>query len=443
MSNQLRQKILLVDDEKHILKALLRLLKELDADIVTANNGEEALAVLVKDNISLIISDQCMPQMTGVEMFKHAKKISPESVRILLTGYADIDVTVDAINKGEVKYYLNKPWDDTQLFSQIKESLEGQRIKAENRRLAVSIANKNRQLELLNNSLEQKVAEQTELISKQHKDLQLSFMETIKAFSTVLEMRFKEVGFHAHRIATLAKELVEHLDMTPKERRDIVVSAFLHDIGKIALSEDLLKKDHKYYTLIDSKEYQKHSIIGQSCICSIRGFESIALTIRHHHEEYDGSGFPDRLKGDEIPLGARIIHILDTYDREAFLDGHPNKEVLNTASANLIKYSGSRFDPKIVKRIIEHDIGHQYFLKEASLTVLLRPNELSPGMVVCEDVYTENGLFVLPKGARLSIGMIKRINKIHAADKIRRGIEVSKTNSREGDLDATVQHIVS
>ncbi|MEZ5359811.1 MAG: response regulator [Candidatus Zixiibacteriota bacterium] len=442
MENNKRQTLLLVDDEKHILTAMRRLFSELDAEIFTASNGEEALAILAKQNVSVIISDQRMPQMTGVEMFKHAKRISPESVRILLTGYADIDVTVDAINSGEVKYYLNKPWDDQQLLSQVKESLENQKIKAENRRLAASLATKNRQLNALNELLEQKVLEQTEVIRKQHEDLQKSFMETIRAFSTVMEMRYKEVGLHTHRVATLAKELVRHLSLSEKEQRDIVVAAFLHDIGKIALPEELLRKDYKLCTPSEKAHIQKHTIIGQSCVCAIGGFEDIALVIRHHHEEYDGSGYPDRLKGEAVPLGARIIHVLNVYDREAYKYGDPDRKSLNDASAYLVKNSGARFDPEIVKKIIEHDIGHEFFLQEASQTVLLQPKELQPGMVISEDIYTENGMFILPKGAQLSIGMIKRINKINAADRIDKGIHVVKDMNQQGDLNAKVSRVI-
>ncbi len=135
MPDKFKHTILVVDDDEGILKALSRLLKNLEAEVITANNGDKALEILNTKQVSLIISDQRMPGITGVELLHRSRSICPDSVRILLTGYADIEATIKAINSGAIKYYFNKPWDDEFLLSRIKESLDLFTMTAENKRL--------------------------------------------------------------------------------------------------------------------------------------------------------------------------------------------------------------------------------------------------------------------------------------------------------------------
>lgn len=426
MQDKFDHTILLVDDEDGILKSLRRLLKTLGANVVTASNGEAALEILKNREVSLIISDQRMPGMTGVDMLRRSRDTSPNSIRILLTGYADIDATVDAINSGAVKYYFNKPWDDDSFVSRIKESLDLYAAKAENSRLQKLTYLQNRQLKELNENLERRVEEQTIEIREQHEELKQSFMETIKAFSTFIELRHKEVGSHSQRVASLAKNILKGFQLNQKEYQDIVVAAYLHDIGKISLPDKVLKKNPDDYGAGDRELVHKHPILGQSCVYGISGFEEIGVIIRHHHENYDGQGYPDNLKEKRIPLGSRIIRLCDAFDHRAFKGSYPDVKTLNEASAMLVQFSGSEFDPELIKRFIDIDIARQLYQDDFSDVAGLKPSELKEGMIVAADINTRNGMFLLPKGAKLSEGIIKRINKINAVDPITDVIMVFK-----------------
>ena len=220
MPDKFKHTILVVDDEEGILKALRRLLKDLEADVITANSGKEALEILKNNQVSLIISDQRMPEMTGVELLHCSRDISPNSVRILLTGYADIETTIEAINSGAIKYYFNKPWDDEFLLSRIRESLDLYKMTVENKKLNILLYRQNEKLKNLNKTLEQRVAKQTKEITKKHEELNKSFMETIKSFSIISEMRYKDVGSHSLRVATLADKLCKSINLEHKEYQD-------------------------------------------------------------------------------------------------------------------------------------------------------------------------------------------------------------------------------
>ena len=396
-----------------------------------ATGGQEALNILAETKASLIISDQRMPGMTGVEFLQKSRKVSPDSIRVLLTGYADINAVVEAINSGAVRYYFTKPWDDEFLLSRIKESLMLHQTISENRRLAELTRKQNQELIEFNRTLECRVAEQTGQIKKQNEELVASFMETIKAFSTIIELRHKEVGSHTQRAAALVKKMLQGMGLGQKEYQDVVVAAFLHDIGKINYPDGLLKKSPEEQTQRDREIIAQHPILGQSCVLAIGGFEDVGLIIRHHHEHFDGSGYPDNLKEKRIPLGARMIQVADSFDHHAFAKSYPDRTRLNEAAAHLVLHSGTKFDPDVVKRFIDLDLAQGFYHRELSDTITLRAFELEKGMIVADDIHTTSGLFILPKGAKLSTGMISRIIKIDRFDTIKNGIMVFKQRRAE------------
>jgi len=430
MTEPTRLAVLVVDDEEGIRRSLQRLLKPLDIELHLAANGTEGLEIMRHEQIALVISDQRMPGMSGVELLTASREFSPRTIRILLTGYADVEATVAAINSGEIKYYLNKPWDDELLLSRIRESLDLYRTSVENERLNELTRHQNRQLRQLNVTLNERVKEQTVEIRRQHEELKESFMETIKAFSTIIEMRFQDIGSHSQRVANLVKRMLPGMELEDQEFQDIVVAAFLHDIGKISLPDRVARKADES-SASDQELIERHPILGQSCVYNITGFENIGLIIRHHHEDYDGTGYPDSLRDVSIPLGARIIRLVDAFDHVAFKDGYPDLKTLNQSAAYIVQHSGSKFDPAMVKRFIDLDIARQLYHGDVTDIVGLKPADLVEGMIVAQDIRTRNGMFLLPKGARLSRGMISRVRKIHAVDPIADAIRVYKQPKRK------------
>ncbi len=440
MSDEAIPVILAVDDEDGIIKSLRRLLRTLDVKIITTTSSLEALEIVGDKNneISLIISDQRMPNLTGVEFLEKAKSISPDTVRILLTGYADVDATINAINNGSVKYYINKPWDDDELLSRVKESLELYRISTENKRLNQLLIKQNKQLKSLNLNLKDKVDEQTAEIKSQHDKLAHSFMGTIKSFSTIIDLRFKDVGSHSQRVASMASKICKHIGLDKKDYQDVVIASYLHDIGKMGLPDRLLAKRQSDFTKGDWEQYKNHPVLGQICVYDVEGFGEIGMIIRSHHENFNGSGFPDGLREEYVPLGGRIIRIANAFDKLAFADGYPSSRLLKESAAYLVEKSAVFFDPDLVKKVIEHDLAQSFAIPETSDTIVIKPHELAQDMILAEDIHTRSGMFLLPKGAKLSINMIKRINKINSLDPITGGIAVNRQIKNQGVVNAAI-----
>lgn len=425
-------RILLVDDEEGILKVLKRVLRELNAELIMVNSGAEALEVLGKQSVSLVISDQCMPKMTGVELLTQVREQYPDTIRILLTGYADIDTTLDAINNGAVRFYMNKPWNDDELVSRIRDSLELFDAAAENKRLGELTRQQNEKLLEFNHNLQGKVEEQTAHIAKQHTELKKSFMETIKAFSTMVGLRLKDVASHSQRVATLTKMFLKGLNLEDNEYQNILVAAYLHDIGKIGLPDLIASKAQKECNPYERMALFKHPVLGQSCVCSITGFEEIALIIRHHHEHFDGTGYPDCLIGAKIPYGSRVLRICDAFDHVAQRNDYPDLASMSLATTTLQRRAGTEFDPQLVRTFCNLDIGNQFYHDDSQGVIGVKPSDLKEGMVVAQDIRTLNDVFLLPKGAKLSTGMIGRIKKLHAVDPI---IEAIRVYNRSASME--------
>lgn len=442
MSNEAKPCVLLVDDEEGILKSLKRALVEVEAEFILATSGQAALDMLKERTVALIISDQRMPGMEGVEFLGRSREMAPDAIRILLTGYADIDATVEAINSGAVRYYMTKPWDDAILVSRILESLELYRTNAENKRLQLLTKEQNMKLETFNERLQQQVNEQTEQITKQHKELKTSFMDTIKAFSTLTGLKHKPVAAHSQRTATLAKLFLKGLIMSEAEGLDVVVAAYLHDIGKIGLPDSIATKPINQCSPHEKEMFYRHPVLGQSCLLGIAGFEQIGTIIKHHHENYDGTGYPDCLIGDKIPMGSRILRICDAFDHTALKDEYPDLKTLKRACSILHKFAGSHFDPELVDIFISLEIAGQFYHDDSQGIVGLKPQALKEGMVIAADIRTVNDVFLMPKGAKLSSGMIERIRKIHSADSIIEAIRVYKQSTPKEKNHVPAQSII-
>ena len=215
-------KILLVDDEVNITKSLRRLLSQVDLyEVLIGNSGDEGLA-LIRENldIGVIISDQRMPQMTGVEFLKEALKMVPDAIRILLTGYADIEASIAAINQGAVFRYLSKPWQDDELLATIAEAVEHYQLVSENKRLNALVAKQNAELQDWNSRLKQRVLDQTsqiraksESLAEKNQQLRASFGETIEALSGLVGMRNRVDPGHSRNTAELVAAMANAMGL--------------------------------------------------------------------------------------------------------------------------------------------------------------------------------------------------------------------------------------
>ncbi|MFK5926372.1 MAG: response regulator [Desulfuromusa sp.] len=413
-------KILLVDDEVNITKALRRLLMDVDLyDIHIASSGQEGLDILADEpDIGVIISDQRMPEMTGVEFLQQARVLVPDAVRILLTGYADIEASIAAINEGAVFRYLTKPWEDEPLLQAIAEAARNYRLVAENKRLNTLVLKQKDELEQWNNRLKQRVLDQTSQIRTKGDKLALtnqklrgSFSATIESLAGLIEMRDHKAPGHSRNVAALVTAIADKLGLAEEEKGQLRSAGLLHDIGKIALSDKLLEKSLSELDNKELREYQNHVVRGQAAINMVPALNDIGVLIRHHHERFDGRGFPDKLKGTAIPLGARIICAADMFERQ--LDQFPESDACSSALEELKDEWGKSLDPGL-RTVLEEGARDVYSYLDISSKVLKKkvsPKGLEVGMQLQHDLFSGTGVLLLKQGTVFdenAIGAVKR-----------------------------------
>lgn len=333
--------ILIVDDEENILKSLERLLENEGYRMFFANSGDKGLEIVKREDIQLVISDHRMPGMDGLKFLSEIKKILPDTIRIMLTGYADVDIAVKAINEGGVYRFVTKPWNNNELLSAVKQGIEYYNLQKELDRLNKLIQSQNIELKEWNFKLEQKVADQTKHI----RDL---FLDAIKSLAFALEAKDKYTEGHSRRVTEYATSICEKMSLAKEYIEDIKLGSLLHDIGKIGIKESVLDKKEK----LTKEEYdhvKTHVLIGEKILTPIIKNETVIKIVRHHHEHIDGSGYPDGLKGKTIPLEARIVAVADAYD--ALLSERPYRKATDQIYAfkELRKFSDIHFDSGIVE----------------------------------------------------------------------------------------------
>ncbi|MBL8428860.1 MAG: response regulator [Dechloromonas sp.] len=416
--------LLFVDDEPGILSALRRLFRPHGYRIFIAEGGAAGLEVLETEQIDLVISDMRMPEMDGATFLKEVRSRWPNVMRILLTGYADITSTVAAINQGEIYRYISKPWDDNEIVSIVGEAIEHQSLKRENLRLTSLTQAQNDQLKELNASLEQKVADRTaelrqalSFVEQTHSELKKAFLTSVQVFAGLIELRSGPAGSqmsgHGRRVADHARSVAQRLKLPEAEVQNIMLAGLLHDIGKLGLPDDLLAKSFNALTPEQRAQVMKHPVIGQNILMGIEKFKEAAILVRHHHECFDGNGYPDHLAGIAIPQGSRILQVVNEYD--SLLIGTLAQRALKPAEALnfLIDNRGKRYDPAVVDAFAT-------LLSETVKTgfteVPLRTLHLKPGMVLSRDFLHRDGYLLLAKSTALTAEIIAQLAKMEHAE---------------------------
>jgi len=352
--------VLFVDDEENILSALKRLFRPAGYKIFVANGGTNGLQVLQQHPIDLVISDMRMPEMDGAEFLSRVAEQWPGTVRILLTGYADLTSTIKAINSGQIYRYISKPWEDNDIKLVIRQALEHKFLEEERRRLLALTRKQNEELTELNANLETKVMQRTEevrqtmsLLEDAHQDLQRNYDTTIRIFSNLVELREGSMAGHSHRVAEMAERLAIQLGVGEDDKKIIVNAGLLHDIGKIGTPDHILLKRSRL-TTEEFAIMKNHATIGFQILQNspskyLKLGAEIAL---RHHEKFDGSGYPGGLKGTLIPLESRIVAVADVYD--ALTSHRPYKRAWSNEDAEtfLTANKGAHFDPECVDAFI-------------------------------------------------------------------------------------------
>lgn len=399
--------ILCVDDEPNILAALRRLFRAKGYEVLTAESARAGLAVLEARPVDLVISDMRMPEMDGVQFLERARALWPDTLRLLLTGYADVNQILDAVNRGEIYRYITKPWDDHEITLVVRHALERKALEHEQRRLEALTAQQNEQLRELNQSLEAKVASRTEALVGSNDKLKRNFLTSIQVFSSLIELRGANLAGHSRRVADLARRIALRLGLDARETQQIFIAGLLHNIGKIGFSDSLLEMAVPRMNGELLGLYRGYPARGEQLLMPLEDLREAATLVRAHQERFDGEGFPDRLAGLDIPIGARILALASDYDNLQIGTLTERQLRPEQAAQIVIESRGKRYDPAVVAAFEEVTTGRSPV--ETLRDQALRVAQLRAGMRTTRDLVTRDGSLLLSADHVLTDRMIGQI----------------------------------
>ncbi len=435
----LKPAVLIVDDEEHVLRSLKRLLRRDGYVIHSAERGADALEILAREDVSVIICDQRMPEMSGAEVLAESYRLYPDTVRITLTGYTDLAAAQASINEGHVNHFLLKPWDDENLRSIVREGVQSHQLVIENRRLVELTKKQKEELEAWNHRLEEQVEQRTELLRAQNErlhglqgQLEQSLRDTVNVIVGILEATNPNIDLHSKRVAEHSLVLGRKLNLSEEELRDVEFAARLHDIGKVSKIHGAKVTRPARSTSARGHTPLRHSDSGFAILSHVHGFEEIAQAVRHQYEEWSGTGHPDRLTEDEIPLASRIVALADSYDEAVFSTTYPTHASRDAGKKALLVGQGKRFDPTLVEMFLEH-IERESAGEAAHHEVELSPSQLQEGMKLSRPLENSDGVLLLKSGTALTDEMIERVRLASNIDPVLGGVFVRCSPDAEKD----------
>ncbi len=329
-----KDRILVVEDEEALGEILCSLLEERGDSAVHSRNGREALNVLKlsPEGFHLVLSDIVMPEMNGIQFLEQARRLYPDLPVIMLSALHDIRIAMEAIRLGAYDYVV-KPFEKDQLYLAVDRALERQRLVAENRRYQLH--------------LEELVRVRTEEVERALRELERSYDFTLEALGSALDLKDSETEGHSRRVTAYTLEIACAMQLGSQELKNIARGAYLHDIGKMGVPDSILRKTGPL-SPNETEFMRTHCQRGYDILARVNALQEAAEIVLSHQESFDGTGYPRGLKGEQIPLGARIFAVADTLD--AMTSDRPYRKAVSFAQAReeIVKYRGTQFDPRVV-----------------------------------------------------------------------------------------------
>jgi putative nucleotidyltransferase with HDIG domain len=332
------ERILVVDDEEPIREIVASMLGTAGYLCKQAGSGMEALAVLNSgEEFELMLSDLMMADLDGIGLLERTKEKYPDMPVVMVTAVHDISVALAAIRNGAYDYLL-KPFEREQLLNTVSRALENRRLKLENRTYQTN--------------LESLVKARTDQLQAAMASLERSYDITLEALGDALDLKDRETEGHSRRVTLFTIAIAQALGL-PREQITIIArGAFLHDIGKMAIPDNILNKPGKLEPH-EMEIMKEHAYHGYQIVKKIPFLAEVAEIVYSHQEWYNGDGYPRRLKGNDIPLGARIFSVADTFDAITSDRIYRAAQPLKAAREEIARWAGKQFDPEIVKVFLE------------------------------------------------------------------------------------------
>ncbi len=342
------ENILVVDDEEAIREVVSTMLESRGYHCTTVPNGRAAQEQVKRSTPDLVLSDMIMPEMDGLKLLEWMRQYDPEVPVIMVTAIHDISTALESIRRGAYDYIL-KPFEKDQLFLGVGRALEHRKLITENRSYQ--------------RNLEQLVDERTAQLRGALAQLEQSYDDTLEALGSALDLKDAETEGHCQRVTAFCISIAKAMEVPADYLSILARAAFLHDIGKMAIPDGILRKPGP----LNDEEKQimrKHCDIGYNMLIRIPFLRDAAEIVLAHQEFFDGSGYPRNLKGEEIPIGARIFTIADSMD--AMISDRPYRRALplSHARGEIKRCSGTQFDPQVVEVFMAIPEEHWIELRE-------------------------------------------------------------------------------
>jgi putative nucleotidyltransferase with HDIG domain len=342
------ENILIVDDEEAIREVVSTMLEAKGYHCTAVQNGRLAQDEVKKCTPDLVLSDMIMPEMDGIKLLEWMRQYNPEVPVIMVTAIHDISTALEAIRRGAYDYIL-KPFEKDQLFLGVEHALQHRRLIAENRNYQ--------------RNLEQLVEEKTSQLTGAYAQLEQSYDDTLEALGSALDLKDAETEGHCQRVTAFCISIAKSMPVPIPYLAIMARAAFLHDIGKMAIPDGILRKPGP---LNDEEKriMREHCQIGYNMLIRIPFLRDAAEIVLAHQEFFDGTGYPRGLKGDQIPLGARIFTVADSLD--AMISDRPYRKALPMSHAleEIRRCSGTQFDPKVTEVFLSIPEQHWLELRE-------------------------------------------------------------------------------
>lgn len=413
--------VLVVDDEKQILKAVRRLLSSIDCEIETASNGSDAIELLDSREVAVLISDQRMPGLSGVALLNYAMSNHPDTVRIMLTGNSDWSTAVEAINLGQVFRFIAKPWDHDRFIQVIEDSLSQYELRKAKEQYEAHIEKHNEALRELNQELEERVEERTrelrekkEEVQRLYGELEESFDATIKSLLSLLEIGDIGIAEHCRRTAKRVNQFAEMLCFEAERVRNLERSALLHWIGLISAPEQMLVKSDDQYDAEELATWEFHPILGQQAVAHIPALAYPGKIIQYYLRRHDDPTFePEDELSEELIEDSHVLLICSTFERARTRERRrANKDIATQKALDRITAGrGTEFPPVLVD-------AFQKMLSEGASDVsevLVELDELVEGMVLSRPIQTAQGVPVAPRDVVITDDLILRLERFSAS----------------------------
>lgn len=412
-----KARVLLVDDEESILSSLRRLLRSQSYELFFANSGMKALEIMQDQPIDLVISDARMPNMDGATLLATIRERYPQTFRILLTGYADLDMIAKAINEGQIYRYLSKPWNDQELLLTVEQALAHQQSEVERKRLVALTHEQNEQLQALNTGLEKRVQARTaeieqtaDMLDLAYEELKRNYAITAEVFSRMVESRLpKEKQTNRSIIELIRAYCTVHV---PNEAdcRNLAIAAALHNIGKVSWTDAMMSAPAEQLHHTERERYRAYPAHSETLLMTLEPMKDAVRLIRSHQERWDGAGFPDHLKGDAIPFGSRLLKLAVDFielQRGLILERRMNPD---EALLFIRKYAGKLYDPALVESFITVCADHLSDVTVGDPTVkVVTTRELAAGMILARNLNADNGMLLLNAGKQLTAMLVEKL----------------------------------